>query len=617
MATYRFDAFEFFVPEDFTSEFFLSPSAGFPISGSGTFASPWLVEAGDFVGFVKTGTATSGTVTNAAIFTNNFIPVNTTSVTTREVASGSTLLDAVNWGFGTYYFRRDAPALDTTPDQFSLGADVNNTTVSTNTFRSFQVTGVNTEITAVASATGTGVCKVGPTASGPWLDSVGGIDADEIVYCRFTSPTGASSSSTYTVTIGSVSDSINITTAAPDDGTPDAFTFNPAPNAEPSTAQTSNLITITGINIPVAVSITGGTYSKNTGTYASGAGTAVNGDTFRVQHLSSSAFSTPVNTTLTVGGVSDTFTSTTRAIDDDPNPFSLGNNQPNLGRSTTVPLQTFTIAGMDTGATITVTGSGTAATQVSKNNVDFFTSLTGITNGDQIYSRGTTSASYSSNTTATVTANGVSDSVTLTTESNPTAGNNEIPFPVTSGNPISIDDIATFFAGTSASRPDNLGAFYRGGSYVPNITTNNNIPTTGAISMSDFYGSATEFTFVMLNSYKSAAVSEGTGTQTLNLFWSFGDWDVGPGGALDSGTEYRYSNFTITNIDGQATTPQVTSGTQTFSTGNTTFTVSVTVAQQFEFFAYGTLTIEARPPSSPSTVVSRQVSWAFTVFGTL
>ncbi|HRT54712.1 MAG TPA: hypothetical protein P5291_11555, partial [Flavobacteriales bacterium] len=97
------------------------------------------------------------------------------------------------------------------------------------------------------------------------------------------------------------------------DTTPDAFTFTDVANAALNTVQTSNTITVSGINATANVSISGGTYSKNGGPYTSSDGTCVNGDTFTVQHTSSGSNSTAVNTTLTIGGVSDTFTSTTVA----------------------------------------------------------------------------------------------------------------------------------------------------------------------------------------------------------------------------------------------------------------------------------------------------------------
>jgi len=95
--------------------------------------------------------------------------------------------------------------------------------------------------------------------------------------------------------------------------TPTQFTFTDVPNAALTTPQISNLITIGGMSsgVTATVTVSGGTYSKNGGAYTSATGTAVNGDTFRVQHTSSASYATAVNTTLTVNGVFDTFTSTT------------------------------------------------------------------------------------------------------------------------------------------------------------------------------------------------------------------------------------------------------------------------------------------------------------------
>lgn len=95
--------------------------------------------------------------------------------------------------------------------------------------------------------------------------------------------------------------------------TPYAFTFTDTTNVVASSVQTSNEITIQGIETTVPVTITGGTYSKNGGAYGSAAGTARNGDKFRVRHTASASAATAVNTTLTVGGVSDQFRSTTAA----------------------------------------------------------------------------------------------------------------------------------------------------------------------------------------------------------------------------------------------------------------------------------------------------------------
>lgn len=101
--------------------------------------------------------------------------------------------------------------------------------------------------------------------------------------------------------------------AAVPDTTPDAFTFTDVTGATLSTVYTSNTITVSGINASTAISITGGTYSKNAGAYTSTSGTVVLGDTVSVQVTSSASNSTAVNVALTIGGVSDTYTVTTLA----------------------------------------------------------------------------------------------------------------------------------------------------------------------------------------------------------------------------------------------------------------------------------------------------------------
>ena len=58
---------------------------------------------------------------------------------------------------------------------------------------------------------------------------------------------------------------------------------------------------------------------------------------------------------------------------------------------------------------------------------------------------------------------------------------------VTSSAPISITDLVTEFGG---STPHALTEYYRGGSLVPNTTTNASVPTSGAISLTDFFGSS-------------------------------------------------------------------------------------------------------------------------------
>jgi hypothetical protein len=92
---------------------------------------------------------------------------------------------------------------------------------------------------------------------------------------------------------------------------PDPYHFNDVTGATLNTQYTSNTITVTGINGTAAVTVTGGTYSKNGGAYTSSAGTAVNGDQFSVRRNSSTDPDTTVDVVLNIGTTSDTFSIST------------------------------------------------------------------------------------------------------------------------------------------------------------------------------------------------------------------------------------------------------------------------------------------------------------------
>jgi len=95
------------------------------------------------------------------------------------------------------------------------------------------------------------------------------------------------------------------------DTTPDAFSFTDQSGVARSATITSAAIVVSGIDAASAITVSGGTYSINGGAYTASAGTVVNGDSITVRHTSSASYLTDTSTVLTIGGVSDTFTSTT------------------------------------------------------------------------------------------------------------------------------------------------------------------------------------------------------------------------------------------------------------------------------------------------------------------
>lgn len=100
------------------------------------------------------------------------------------------------------------------------------------------------------------------------------------------------------------------------DTTPAAFSFTDETDIALSTAKTSNAITVAGINYPAAISVTGDTgfgYSKNSAACTATSGTVVAGDTVSACVTSSGSNSTATTTTVTIGGVNDTYSVTTAA----------------------------------------------------------------------------------------------------------------------------------------------------------------------------------------------------------------------------------------------------------------------------------------------------------------
>jgi VWFA-related protein len=109
------------------------------------------------------------------------------------------------------------------------------------------------------------------------------------------------------------------------DATPDDFHFVNQTGVDPGSVVTSNTVSITGIDSPVGIAVSGGEYSVGCGSsFTTAAGTLLFEDEVCVRHSAADDFSTSTGpTVLVVGGVSSSFTSTTHA-EPPPNPRGGG-----------------------------------------------------------------------------------------------------------------------------------------------------------------------------------------------------------------------------------------------------------------------------------------------------
>jgi uncharacterized delta-60 repeat protein len=119
---------------------------------------------------------------------------------------------------------------------------------------------------------------------------------------------------------------MTVSTSEAADTQPDNFAFVDQSGVTPGATVTSNAITITGLTGAAPVVIVGGSYSVGCEPqgFTTSNGFVTNGQTICVSHVASSQRSAAVNTTLAIGGVTDTFTSTSAPPDPTPPPTAGG-----------------------------------------------------------------------------------------------------------------------------------------------------------------------------------------------------------------------------------------------------------------------------------------------------
>jgi len=217
----------------------------------------------------------------------------------------------------------DLPAGDTTPDPF-LFDDVVGTPYSTwIESEEIQITG----LTSPASVTMVGgEFSIG--CDGTFNDGTVAttIEDGEWICVRHRSGPAAGFTTTSTLTIGGVEGTFSSTTG---DATPDVFSFDSVTNVARSSVQTSSTATITGIDIPVPISVVGGEYSFGCDPdgFTDEEDVIFPGESVCVRHTASATGSTTTSTVLTVGSASVTFSSTT-AADSNVTPGGGGAGEP-------------------------------------------------------------------------------------------------------------------------------------------------------------------------------------------------------------------------------------------------------------------------------------------------
>lgn len=322
------------------------------------------------------GAATDGhiSITNASISLNN----------------------SFNW-----FFNDVSNATDTIPAAFFFTDQTDVALETIITSNSITVSDINNP--AAITVTGGEYSKNGTA----FTAVSGAVDNGDSVIVRHTSSANFSTVTNTTLTIGGIGDTFSSTTAV--DSAPDAFSFLDHVDVPVNTLRVSNTITVSGIDNPATITVSGGEYRVNGGTFTTVAGVVNAGDTVLVQHTSSASPATSTNTTLTIGGVSDVFTSTTVVTDTAPNLF-IFIDKFDVPLSTAIVSNSITVNGISSQASITISGG-----EYSVNGDPFTTNKNVVDNGDSVIVQHISSKDAATVTTTALTIGGISTIFSSTT----------------------------------------------------------------------------------------------------------------------------------------------------------------------------------------------------------
>lgn len=201
------------------------------VIGGGTSSNRLTMEAGDvltvthslassiYSGSITVSTFSSGIWTSATNMSLTRGSSDTRTVKTDPTVTAITLACSASGYTSGYIYLNIVSSIDTTPDQFNIGADITGANPAQEyLIGNFTVSGINTGVTMSCSGTANTQTRIGTGGTKSSSDKT--VYNGSVVYVFGTSSSSYNTGVTATVTIGGVSDSATITTAAdPSSGT--------------------------------------------------------------------------------------------------------------------------------------------------------------------------------------------------------------------------------------------------------------------------------------------------------------------------------------------------------------------------------------------------------------
>ncbi|MGZ4144353.1 MAG: carboxypeptidase regulatory-like domain-containing protein, partial [Actinomycetota bacterium] len=253
--------------------------------------------------------------------------------------------------------------------------------------------------------------------TGAFTTAAGQVNAGDVVTVRVTASSANAATVSTTLTVGHTSATFSVTTVnVPADSTPDPISFIAQSNVALGAVVESNEQTVSGINVPVQVSVENGEYRVGAGgTWVTTPQMIGNGTVVAVRVHAAATAGTAATATLVVSSIRAPFTVTTTAFvpDTTVDPFTFA---PKVDQpvNTLVASDPVTVSGINVDVPIRVAGGE------YKVNTGTFTSADGtVKNGDSVVARVNSSTSYNTAKVANVTIAQLSTGFSVTTIATP------------------------------------------------------------------------------------------------------------------------------------------------------------------------------------------------------
>jgi hypothetical protein len=308
---------------------------------------------------------------------------------------------AFNDGFIARFDPALANADSTTPTAFSFPTQTGVASNSTVTSAAIRIYGYTAPIPLTVSG---GMYSLD---GGSFTSSDGVLQPGQLVRLRHTSAVLSGQTTETRLSAGGVTGTFDSISQSGSTVAPHAFAFQTEVPVARDKVVVSNPIIVTGTNAPAPVSIVGGQYSIDGGDLTSAPGTVNSGQAVVVSHTSAGGYSSQTDTTLSVGGITGTFSSVTDPLHTTPHAFAFApplSAQP-ATLTTSYPA---VITGINGPASISVSGGA-----YSINGQAFGTAAGTVNPFDDVIVQ-LTSGAAGSTTSAIVSVNGVSAPFTVT-----------------------------------------------------------------------------------------------------------------------------------------------------------------------------------------------------------